>query len=280
MIKGTLNLAPPVEQTPSGSVWDYVSASRLNLWLKCPLAFKLRYLDGIRSPTTPNLFLGKQVHDALEFFYRHRQFGITLESDAVLKRITDSWDEAVVTEDMSFASAEEEGKLKVKAVDLVWAYLNSVPADEAKPVLVETSLECPLVDPATGEDLGISLLGIIDLVLGTDEGEVICDFKTAARSSQPLEIMHEIQLSCYSYMYRRMTGHSEAALEIRSLIKTKSPKIEIHTYQPRRDSHFSGLFAVIRGYLDDLDKRRFTYRPGFGCAMCDYSVRHCAGWNA
>ncbi len=46
----------------SGGVWDYISASRLNLWLRCPLAFKCRYIDGIRTPTTLSLFLGKQVH--------------------------------------------------------------------------------------------------------------------------------------------------------------------------------------------------------------------------
>jgi putative RecB family exonuclease len=278
MSTGTLDLAPPVEQSPGGGVWSYVSASRLYLWLKCPLAFKLRYVDGIRTPSPPSLFLGKQVHDALEFFYRHRQFGISLDCDSVLKRITDVWDQAAVTEDMRFASIEEEGKLKMKAVDLVSAYLKSVAADEAMPVLVETSLECPLVDPATGEDLGISLLGIVDLVLGTDEGPIICDFKTAARSSQSSEIMHEIQLSCYSYMYRQMTGESEAGLEIRSLIKTKTPKIETHCYSPRSESHFRRLFAVIRDYLDDLDKRRFTYRPGFGCSMCDFRDTHCSLW--
>ncbi len=39
----------------------YVSPSRLNLWLKCPLAYRLKYFDGIREPTTPALFLGKAV---------------------------------------------------------------------------------------------------------------------------------------------------------------------------------------------------------------------------
>ena len=50
----------------SGSVWDYVSVSRLNLWIRCPLAFKLRYLDGIRTRTSPALFLGQRVHHGLE----------------------------------------------------------------------------------------------------------------------------------------------------------------------------------------------------------------------
>jgi len=53
----------PAEQRAAG-VWDYISPSRLNLWLRCPLAFRLRYIDGIRSPPSPAMFVGKRVHDA------------------------------------------------------------------------------------------------------------------------------------------------------------------------------------------------------------------------
>ena len=44
------------------------------------------------------------------------------------------------------------------------AYLAQAPEDE-KPLAVETAVEAPLVDPMTGENLGIPLLGIMDLVL-------------------------------------------------------------------------------------------------------------------
>ena len=46
------------EDLPSarGGVWQYISPSRLNCWLACPLKFSFRYIDGIRSPTTPALF--------------------------------------------------------------------------------------------------------------------------------------------------------------------------------------------------------------------------------
>jgi integrase len=30
--------------------------------------------------------------------------------------------------------------------------------------------------------------------------------------------------------------------------------------------------AVIRDYLDDLDARRFAFRPGLGCSMCDFGA--------
>jgi hypothetical protein len=48
--------------SPRAGVWEYVSASRLGLWLKCPLAFKLRYVDGLVTPPSPALFVGRMVH--------------------------------------------------------------------------------------------------------------------------------------------------------------------------------------------------------------------------
>ena len=71
---------------------------------------------------------------------------------------------------------------------------------------------------------------------------------------------------------------AESGLEIRSLIKTKVPKCEFHSYPARTDAHFRRLFAVVREYLDALDSGRFNYRPGFGCGMCDYR-EHCRGWD-
>jgi putative RecB family exonuclease len=259
---------------PAG-VWDYISPSRLNLWLKCPLAFKLRYIDGVRTPTTPALFLGKRVHHGLEIFYRHRQLGISLEPGDVVRRMNDSWDAALADEEMTFNSTADAESLRAKEGDLVRAYLHHVPDDEPVPTIVETTLDAPLIDPVTGEDLGIPLLGIVDLVMGGSDGEVICDFKTAARSSTPLEISHEIQLTAYAYLFRQIAEREEAGLEIRSLVKTKTPQIAFHPFAARTDAHFCRLFAVIRGYLDDLDAGRFIYRPGLGCSMCDFREPHC-----
>ncbi len=159
--------------------------------------------------------------------------------------------------------------MRQQVAGLVRVYLDAVPNDE-KPLAVEVAAEAPLIDPVTGEDLGIPLLGVLDLVLERDAGPVITDFKTAARSSEPMEISHEIQLSTYAWLHRQITGQHEGGLEIRSLIKTKAPKVEFHPYAARTEAHFRRLFAVIREYIDALDSGRFNYRPGFGCGMCDF----------
>jgi putative RecB family exonuclease len=259
-------------------VWSYISASRLSLWLRCALAFRFRYVDGIQTPTTPSLFLGKTVHAGLQVYYRHRQLGLTLAASDVHRRLLESWDQATGEASMQFECAADEQALQKQTQDLLTAYIGQVPVDEPRPLAVEATMEAPLVDPLTGESLGIPLLGIVDLILDGQEGPVIADFKTAARSSDPLEITHEIQLSSYAWLFRQIEQRQEAGLEIRSLIKTKAPKIEFHAYPARTDTHFRRLFSVIREYLDALDCGRFNYRPGFGCAMCEHHGGLCHGW--
>jgi hypothetical protein len=204
--------------------------------------------------------------------------GITLPPDEVITRMDAGWDQAVADEQMDFDSTTQETTLRQQVAHLVKAYLAQVPPDEPRPLAVEATMEVPLVDPFTGEDLGIPLLGIVDLVLDDPDGPVIRDFKTSSRSAPPFEVTHEVRLTSYSYLFRRSTGIEEVGLEIHSLIKTKTPKIEGHRYPARTDGHFRRLFGVLREYLDALDAGRFNYRPGWGYAMCDVRESHCRQW--
>ena len=136
-------------------------------------------------------------------------------------------------------------------------------------------METPLVDPRMGEDLAIPLVGIADLILKSDDGPVIVDCKTAARSGDLLEMAHEVQLTCYGWLYRQVAGRAEAELQIRRLVKTKVPRVETHRFPARNERHFSRFFSVIDAYLDDVDRRRFVYRPSWHCGACDYGALHC-----
>jgi len=262
----------------AGGVWQYISPSRLNTWMACPLKFQLHYVEGIRTPTSPAMFVGKRGHRALEIYGRHRMLGITLEAGDVARRMMDGWDAAVASDEMTFAIETDEMAMKKQSVDLVTAYLAHVPSDEPKPQAVELTMEAPLVDPFTGEDMGIPLLGVIDLILPDEGGQAIIDFKTSSRSAPPLEITHEVQLSCYAYLFRQATGQKESGLEIRTLVKTKTPKVEFHEYPARTEDHLRRLFSLIREYLDALDTGKFNFRPGWGCSMCDHRDGPCRSW--
>jgi hypothetical protein len=102
---------------------------------------------------------------------------------------------------------------------------------------VEAAIEAPLVDPQSGEDLGLPLVGIIDLVLPDADGPTITDFKTSACGGEPLEITHEVQLSSYSYLFRHHAAELEGAIEILNLTKTKTPRVERYRYGPREERY-------------------------------------------
>ena len=265
---------PQITKTNNGpeasGVYEYVSASRLKTWLRCPLAFKLRYIDGIVTPSSPSLVLGKIVHRGLEHYYRHRKRGVNLYPTIVTDYIGRIWDEVVADEMLSFTTKDEERELQAKAENLLNTYIAHATDWPCQPLAVEERFQAPLIDPTTGENLGISLVGVVDLIADDGTGPVITDFKTAARSSKQIDVVHEVQLSCYSYLFRERTGQTEAGLAIESLIKNKTPKIEVHRFGPRQDTHFERLFTVIRAYLDSIDKMRFHMSPGLECSFCDF----------
>ena len=265
-------------QPGSAGVWDYVSASRLNLWLKCPLAFKLRYIDGVVTPPSPAMFVGRMVHGGLEYLYRRRQLECSIGVAELTRHVIELWDPAAAAERVRFDSREDELVCQRQAIDLVSAYARQLPRHESRPVAVEVVQEAPLVDPETGEDLGIPLVGVIDLVLEEAAGPLIVDFKTAARATPPLEVSHEIQMGVYAHLLRQSTKNCESGLEIRQLVKSKVPQIHCYRYEARRAMHFRRLFAVIRAYLQDLREQRFCFRPSLGCQLCEYRETHCGSW--
>ena len=98
----TTVLEPVVQHERQGGPWSYISPSRLSLFLKCPLAWKLKYIDGVRTPTSPALFIGKRVHAGLERHYRQRMLGLAIQPADVTSQVLSSWEQSAAEEDVSF----------------------------------------------------------------------------------------------------------------------------------------------------------------------------------
>ena len=197
----------------------------------------------------------------------------------MLSQIDATWEAAAQAEQIVFETVAEEAEARQQVRALLTAYLSAAPRDDPLPVAVETRLTAPLIDPASGEDLGVPLLGIVDLVLADPIGPLVVDFKTSGRSGGGHELQYEVQLTSYAYLIRETAGQLESGLEIRSLVKTKTPKIERQRYERRQERHFRRLFAVLREYLDALDRGRYSYRPGWSCQACALRDSHCQAWD-
>jgi len=262
------------QEQQTGQIWDYVSSSRLSLWLKCPLAFKRRYIDGWKTDPSPALFVGKVTHSVLAHIYRHRIAGHICTAEEMPQFVADAWNVTMEFEQPYFEDDTQEEKARYQILDLATAYLTSIPIEKERPVAIEKRYEVPLVCPTTGEDFGINLVGIVDLIHEEECGYVITDFKTAS-SSTICEMQHELQLTAYSYLVRSIIEQGELRCEVRQLVKTKVPKVNVYRFPRRTDEHFDRFFGLIREYLDALDRGIYNYRPSWACSMCDHNGTCC-----
>jgi len=151
-------------------------------------------------------------------------------------------------------------------------YLNQTPitANE-RPEAVEVGVEADLSRHGLP-----TLVGLLDLV--RSEGRIV-DFKLARKSPSAGHAvhMHELQLTCYSLLYRDATGRKESALELHHLVRTKEPKLIVSTMPPSTEQQKIRLFRQIESYQVGLARRDFVPSPGFHCAGCEF-FSECRKW--
>jgi len=117
---------------------------------------------------------------------------------------------------------------------------------------------------------------VLDLVRA---GGRIVDFKTSGKTPSPEDAIHqnELQLSCYSILYREAAGKREAGRELHHLVKTKSPKIIITELAPMDERQETRLFKTIESYVSGVARQDFVPSPGIQCCSCEYRTE-CRLW--
>jgi hypothetical protein len=232
------------------------------------LKFFFRYVQQISKPPTPALHVGSIVHLVLKSWnmarWRRQAFNVEL-----FKAIFDkNWIEQPVKINWD----GEEQALKSTAWGLLEMYFAETPikANE-KPEAVEVPVESDL------SRYGLPVLrGILDLVRA---GGRIVDFKTAGKTPHAEDAIHqnEVQLSCYSVLYREATGKCESGRELHHLVKTKTPKFVLTYLEPMNEIQRVRLLRVMESYVEGLAREDFVPSPGFHCCGCEY-FNECRKW--
>jgi len=251
----------------NGDVLKYISASRLKCWQGCRRQFYYRYVERIETPTAPALFLGQAVHELLRLHNWSHWRDAPHDPEKLRKELLDWWEREAPAARVAWKKPEDESKAREQAWALFETYLEQQPAALAgKPEGVEVRVACDL-----GRGLP-PLVGFLDLVRSPG---IIIDYKTAARSpdASMATIQHVTQLCCYALAYREATGQTERGFELHYLIKTKQPKVVVHSLDPMTPAQEAGLFFLIDDYLDGIAAERWITSPGQHCSWCDHADR-------
>src|SRR5690606_14674322 len=73
--------------------FGYLSVSQVRAYLRCPRMYELQYIEGLRSPLTSFLLLGRSFHKAIEMANRAKlEDGEILSVEEVQDTFSEAWD--------------------------------------------------------------------------------------------------------------------------------------------------------------------------------------------
>lgn len=140
-----------------------ISISQVQAYLACPLKYRFQYIEKIPRAFRPAaLAFGSSVHSAVEWFHRERMNGRTPELWEVLELFEADW-RAQAKEPLVFGERESSDGLIQKGREMLRLYATEAVSGPL-PVAVEDPFEVPLRDPESGQELDVTLRGIVDLI--------------------------------------------------------------------------------------------------------------------
>jgi putative RecB family exonuclease len=249
----------------------YLSASQINLYLACPVKYRLRYIDQVPPAfKSSSLVLGSAVHSAIEWLQNQWLAGERPAEEELLS-IFQADLEAQTLEEVHFRPREDAASLRKTGSDLLKLYF--LETEAKSPRAAEQPFEVELVHPKTGEILDVPLHGWIDLI--ENDGTIV-EIKTAARMFDDLSLALHPQVSAYSYATTRLYGE-RLPVRLDCLLKTKTPRLERISVR-RSEADDARLFLLAHQVVQAIGVGSFFPNPGWMCKDCDFRFA-CSVWN-
>ena len=238
-----------------------LSASAVENYLECPLKYRFKQIDKIpESASRPQLTFGNIIHKVLERF--HGSEGEITE-DQILQILDEEWKSG------EFTYMQREEKLKEQAVEMLKRYVHN--AKQEPPDVLDTELKFSF-------DLdGIRIVGMIDRIDNSSNGNKVVDYKTSKRSTPA---KNSVQLGIYSLYLQQTEDEKLAGIpETATLyfLRDEEQPEHSHTFTEKDlDAIREKITDVARG----IRARRFEPCSGYHCDWCDYKNLACPAWES
>lgn len=194
----------------------HLSATQMELYSKCPEAYRRRYVEGEKIPPGIAMLKGTGMHRGAEVNFRQK---LETHRDLPVSQIIDA---AVSAFDLELKSgfaleAEEEsigvdnviGQARDDVADMAETHARKQ-APDYQPVLIEEAVRIELPGPR-------DLLAVIDLA---DDLRRVVDFKTAKKSKSQSDADGSVQLTVYAAAHQALTGEPPALVRLDTVVQT------------------------------------------------------------
>jgi putative RecB family exonuclease len=251
----------------------HLSASAINQYISCSLAYRFNYVDKITREYFPAAFLfGSSIHHALEAFYRsNKQMALS----EMQEQFRDAWLIGVEKEPLlQLKKGKTVESMLNDGLGMLQVYVEELPKTHFNVI----ATEFPFILTLPGVELPI--IGAIDLIEEDQDGTIIItDFKTASRAYSSDDIDSHFQLAIYKMAALAMGwADREILLRLDILVNTKEPKLQqVYTTRTEEDQH--RIVNKIRGVWDGIQKQVFIANdnPAWKCTGCQFK-QQCNAW--
>ena len=233
----------------------YLSASKINIYEKCPLQFKFQHVLGVPRPRKTYFEVGKIIHDTLAHIAKEQKDGKILTEEKALKILERYWNSSIYKNQKT----KEKDDLQ-EAKNMIITYLNWVNNNTNNLVDIESNFKIMLDD--------IKIGGRIDRIEQTEDGEYeVIDFKTSKTPKSKNEIINDVQLNLYALGIKELYGKLPRQA---MLFYVKSDKIV--RYEINEESIIKFKDKLKKTANDILDERFLAEPEPFKCKNCDYKM--------
>lgn len=206
---------PAVIDPPTSLPVEHLSVSSLNLFTRCPEAWKRRYVDKQSEPPSGKMLTGGAAGAALAQHYGTQiETGEGLSTSDLLDEYAAEWDQRSEREEVLWG-AEKPGALKDTGMAALALYHREI-SPTITPVSVEREFSL------TWPDAPFALTGFLDLETDDDE---VADYKSTGQRLSAEKAAAELQPTVY-LAARRAEGHP-ASFRYHTMVRTKKPTAEL-----------------------------------------------------
>ena len=276
-----------------------VSHSAISALLQCPMKFKLKYIDKVKTPKSVSLLFGSAVHNAIEQGYKKEVDPKTIWGEI--------WEQTLDENPHITGSKKSYDKVAAK----IWKTFQKLyPIEYKGKPAVEIWWETPLSFPEQGIDRpDDSICGKIDLIhkkTGANSWYpiIIADYKT--NQNKPLtktpsksvlyNFDHDTQFTMYAWAVSEILKIPGVKSRLASAETRKSGEegiicehIHLRDYQEFRttriEKDFQEIFDLLKYFFQVYDSGFFP-RSFNNCSyFCDFAGKVCnkacpyANWN-
>lgn len=217
----------------------------MRTFLNCPYSYRLRYHEGIQPPEkSPYAEFGSYLHKVFEEIVNGS------EPESALK---------------SYLSGFEFPSSFLKDIPVFIKNFLRFQNHIAEAKISETELKFEL--PVEGSP--VPLLGVIDLLLGDDNGVMVVDYKTGKREKSRRLAESDEQMLMYAYAASQLAGVEYRNIRT-SLFYVRSGRAVVVEPKPERVERFIGDCARTALLIKEMPASKARANPGSACSYCDF----------